>query len=449
MVACGAPTLGPRPGRGAPHFPHPKRVTATVPPAVDPRHSAGENATREWTGTFAVLDEALRQDQAELQREVLLWHRWIRYAAAVALIGIGLLVRAESVRDARGALLAAALGAAYVTLVWASAWMLARERGQPLAPAWPALAFGVDVVALVGGAWLMLTPAAMVLLLLAGFLLLQMSVFSFGRWYGVATGSAILASYVLLALVLPPYVPGPRPGFRTVVATAGAFAFVGGVLVITLGGYRARMNALRRFCKRVEMGDLSSSYDTDRERRPDDLTLLARSVDAMRQRLIELVGTDPLTGALNRRALELRLRREWRGAKRRGSALAVLAVDLDNFKPINDTHGHAAGDTVLRELADVMRMTVRDTDVIARVGGDEFVLLLPDTGWQGAITLAERLRRHVDEQTFAGEQRIPLTVSIGIALARGADDVRATDLLEEADRSLYRAKTSGRNRIGA
>jgi diguanylate cyclase (GGDEF)-like protein len=219
--------------------------------------------------------------------------------------------------------------------------------------------------------------------------------------------------------------------------------------VITLGGYRARMNALRRFCKRVEMGDLSSSYDTDRERRPDDLTLLARSVDAMRQRLIELVGTDPLTGALNRRALELRLRREWRGAKRRGSALAVLAVDLDNFKPINDTHGHAAGDTVLRELADVMRMTVRDTDVIARVGGDEFVLLLPDTGWQGAITLAERLRRHVDEQTFAGEQRIPLTVSIGIALARGADDVRATDLLEEADRSLYRAKTSGRNRIGA
>lgn len=408
-----------------------------------------ENFTREWTGSFAVLDEALRQDQAELQREVLLWQRWIRYAAAIALVGAGLLVRRESTSDPRGTVLVAALAAAYVTLVWSSAWLLARARGQPLAAAWPALTFALDVVALAVGAWLLLPPAGTVLVLLAGFLVLQLSVFSFGRWYGLATGVASVACYVLLSLVVPPYVAGPRPGVLTVVATTITFAFVGGVLVITLGRHRARMNALRRFCKRVEMGDLATSYDTEGERRPDDLTLLARSVDLMRQRLIELVGTDPLTGALNRRALELRLRREWRAAKRRGSALAVLAVDLDNFKPINDTYGHPAGDAVLRELADVMRMTVRDTDVIARVGGDEFVLLLPDTGWQGAITLAERLRRHVDEQTFAGEQRIPLTISIGIALARGADDVRATDLLEEADRSLYRAKTSGRNRIGA
>jgi diguanylate cyclase (GGDEF)-like protein len=285
--------------------------------------------------------------------------------------------------------------------------------------------------------------------LLVGFLVLQLGVFSFGRWYGVAAGSVTLAVYLLLATVMPPLVPGPRPGLLTVAATALAFAFVSVVLVVAYGDFHTRMTALRQFCRRVEVGDLAVSYETDGDRRPDDLTLLARSVDAMRHRLIELVGTDPLTGCLNRRALELRLRREWRSAKRRDASIAVVAVDLDNFKPINDTYGHPAGDAVLRELADVMRHTVRDTDVIARVGGDEFVLVLPDTGWQGAITLAERLRRGVDEQTFAGEQQIPLTISIGIALARGTDDVRASDLLEEADRSLYRAKSGGRNRIGA
>ena len=425
------------------------RVTAATSSAADPLRSSAENATREWTGSFSVLDEALRQDQAELEREVLLWQRWIRYGAAIAWTAAGLLVRLERTPDMRGAMTFAALMAVYASLHGLGAWYLGKERGQPLAAAWPMATFALDLVTLGVGSWLALPPSASILILIVGFLILQLGVFSFGRAYGVVAAVVTVVLYVLHALVLPPVVPGPRSGPLTVAAAAMAFAFVSGVLVVTYGGFRSRMIALRQFCKRVEVGDLATSYDTVHERRPDDLTLLARSVDAMRQRLIELVGTDPLTGCLNRRALEMRLRREWRAAKRRGSPLAVLAVDLDNFKPINDTYGHPAGDAVLRELADVMRATVRDTDVIARVGGDEFVLLLPDTGWQGAITLAERLRRHVDEETFAGAQEIPLTVSIGIALARGTDDVRASDLLEEADRSLYRAKTGGRNRIGA
>jgi diguanylate cyclase (GGDEF)-like protein len=244
-------------------------------------------------------------------------------------------------------------------------------------------------------------------------------------------------------------VPGDRPGMLTVIGSVLAYSVVSGVSVATFGSFRARMNALRQFCKRVEVGDLTVAYDTEHERRPDDLTLLARSVDTMRQRLIELVGTDPLTGCLNRRALEMRLKREWRAARRRDANLAVLGIDVDNFKPINDNHGHPVGDAVLKELALVMRETARDTDVIARVGGDEFVLLLPDTGWQGAVTFAERLRRQVDEGRFGGDARLPVTISVGIALARGTDDVKASDLLEEADRSLYRAKTGGRNRVGA
>ena len=426
------------------------RATASTTPAdAEPIRASSEGLTREWTGSFSVLDEALRQDQAELEREVLLWQRWIRYGAAIAWTLAGLLVRVEGSQDMRGALLFAGLLTLYASLTAASAWYLGRARGQPLAATWPIATFALDLVTLGIGSWLALPPSASILVLIVGFLILQLGVFSFGRAYGVVAAVVTVVLYVLHALVLPPLVPGPRSGPFTVAAAALAFVFVSTVLVVTYGGFRARMIALRQFCKRVEVGDLAVSYDTEGERRPDDLTLLARSVDAMRQRLIELVGTDPLTGCLNRRALEMRLRREWRAAKRRGSPLAVLAVDLDNFKPINDTYGHPAGDTVLRELSDVMRVTVRDTDVIARVGGDEFVLLLPDTGWQGAITLAERLRRHVDEETFAGELEIPLTISIGIALARGTDDVRASDLLEEADRSLYRAKSGGRNRIGA
>jgi diguanylate cyclase (GGDEF)-like protein len=424
-------------------------TTASVHTPADPLRASAENATREWTASFSVLAEALRQDQAELERELILWQRWIRYGAAITWTVAGLLVRFERTQDPRGAILFAVLLAVYVSLVGISAWHLGRARGQPLAAAWPIAAFALDLATLGIGSWLALPPSASILVLIVGFLILQLGVFSFGRAYGIVGTVVTVVLYVLHALVLPPLVPGQASGPYTVAAAALAFTFVSAVLVVTYGGFRSRMIALREFCKRVEVGDLSTSYDTEGERRPDDLTLLARSVDAMRQRLIELVGTDPLTGCLNRRALEMRLRREWRATKRRGSPLAVLAVDLDNFKPINDTFGHPAGDMVLRELADVMRATLRDTDVIARVGGDEFVLLLPDTAWTGAITLAERLRRHVDEETFAGEHQIPLTISIGIALARGTDDVRATDLLEEADRSLYRAKTGGRNRIGA
>ena len=175
-----------------------------------------------------------------------------------------------------------------------------------------------------------------------------------------------------------------------------------GVLITAYGNFRARMNRLRLFCKLVEEGDLAPSLTLGVDKRPDDLTLLATSFDAMRSRLAEQIGTDPLTGCLNRRALETRLRAEWRQAKRRGSTVAVLAIDLDHFKEINDTRGHPFGDVVLQELAGIMKSTARDTDAVARLGGDEFVIVLPDTGWQGALTFAERLRRKVDDFAFGG-----------------------------------------------
>ena len=170
----------------------------------------------------------------------------------------------------------------------------------------------------------------------------------------------------------------------------------------------------------------------------------------MRSRLAEQIGTDPLTGCLNRRALESRLRAEWRQAKRRSSTVAVLGIDLDHFKQINDTRGHPIGDVVLQELAGIMKATARDTDAVARLGGDEFVIVLPDTGWQGALTFAERLRRKVDDFDFGGASAsISTTISVGVALARGTDPISPEMLLQEADRSLYKAKSGGRNRVFA
>jgi len=142
------------------------------------------------------------------------------------------------------------------------------------------------------------------------------------------------------------------------------------------------------------------------------------------------------------------LRVDLRQARRRNTTVAVTAIDVDHFKEINDSRGHLVGDIVLQQLAGIMKQTARDTDAVARFGGDEFVIILPDTGWQGALTFAERLRRRVDDFTF-GPPGTPMstTISVGVALARGTDPISTDMLIKEADAALYKAKAAGRNRV--
>jgi diguanylate cyclase (GGDEF)-like protein len=168
----------------------------------------------------------------------------------------------------------------------------------------------------------------------------------------------------------------------------------------------------------------------------------------MRARLEEQIGTDPLTGCLNRRALETRLRAERRQARRRGTSLAVLAIDIDHFKAINDAHGHPFGDLVLREVSEIMRSCARDTDAVARLGGDEFVVVLPDTEQEGAEIFAERMRSGVARHAFASATAtMAITISIGVAVTRDTDARAPELLLQAADRSLYKAKSLGRNQV--
>ena len=180
------------------------------------------------------------------------------------------------------------------------------------------------------------------------------------------------------------------------------------------------------------------------------LTLLARGFHSMHDRLAEQIGTDPLTGCVNRRTLAVRLRSDLRHARRRASSVAVVAIDLDNFKEINDSRGHPVGDVVLQQIVAIMMSTARDTDTVARSGGDEFVIVLPDTDWDGAVSFAERLRVRVAEERFGPQgSSLAVTISIGVALARSGDQISTDMILEEADSALYKAKTGGRNRVAS
>jgi two-component system cell cycle response regulator len=166
---------------------------------------------------------------------------------------------------------------------------------------------------------------------------------------------------------------------------------------------------------------------------------------------MELAITDPLTGLQNRRYMETHLATLVEQAGARGKPLSLLVLDIDYFKSINDTFGHDAGDDVLREFAPRLRKSIRGIDLACRYGGEEFVVVMPETDMAVAAIVAERIRRRIASEPFpirAGSTAIDVTISIGIAALNAADD-SAASLLKRADLALYRAKRDGRNRVVA
>jgi len=167
------------------------------------------------------------------------------------------------------------------------------------------------------------------------------------------------------------------------------------------------------------------------------------------QASIEMAITDALTGLFNRRYMETHLATLVEQAAARGKPITVLVLDIDFFKSINDGHGHDAGDDVLREFALRIRKSIRNIDLACRYGGEEFVIVMPETDMAVATMVAERLRRRVASEPFAiqnGTRQLNATISIGIAGLAATDDTAAT-ILKRADQALYRAKRDGRNRV--
>jgi two-component system cell cycle response regulator len=179
------------------------------------------------------------------------------------------------------------------------------------------------------------------------------------------------------------------------------------------------------------------------------IKLQERLIEAHEQ-LYEQATRDSLTGLWNRIAAVQILDREIARAARNHSAMAVIMADLDRFKSVNDTHGHLAGDAVLREAARRMSSVLRKYDSIGRYGGEEFLIVVPECHFADSLAVAERVREAVSGQPFpVGDEEYPVSCSFGLAWSDGLDDTDANWLLRQADTALYAAKRKGRNCVEA
>jgi diguanylate cyclase (GGDEF)-like protein len=172
-----------------------------------------------------------------------------------------------------------------------------------------------------------------------------------------------------------------------------------------------------------------------------------QTLKTLNEQLDRLAKADPLTGCANRRHFQERLQAELDRTGRYGHECSLLLIDIDFFKQVNDRHGHAAGDEVLRHLVRIVQEQLRTEDELGRMGGEEFAVLLPETGQANAVVVAERIR-HTIETTpsrFQGAQ-IPLTASVGVASWNPPSEP-ADALLQRADVAMYEAKKAGRNRV--
>lgn len=199
--------------------------------------------------------------------------------------------------------------------------------------------------------------------------------------------------------------------------------------------YTMQADILRSRDEILQQRDMAETAQQKIKHLQDELTQLS-----------EAVRIDQLTGVLNRRGLEEAFNAEIARFNRGGGALCVALLDIDNFKNLNDTHGHQAGDMALKHLADVVKNTVRPTDIVTRLGGEEFVVLLPNTNLDEAVIAMTRLQRNLTKAYFmANNEKLLITFSAGVSLYR-KDEMEA-NVLQRADLAMYKAKKAGKNRV--
>ncbi|MDI6709989.1 MAG: diguanylate cyclase [Bacillota bacterium] len=290
----------------------------------------------------------------------------------------------------------------------------------------------------------MLLNAGITVVLLAG--LKRVLILAF---YFVAVGALIAAEYRIPGLVtsydseLIRYLDSSFGYVVCLVSTAALFA----VLVDSYAKERQRaeeyLAVLERQNEEIEaknrMLEASNAELKEAKEKAEDLN---RLLHKEKEKLQKLSITDDLTGVYNRMYITARLREEVEASRKRQRKLVVALIDIDNFKRVNDTHGHLFGDCVLKRVGETIAAGLRQTDIVGRYGGEEFLLVLPDTGLENGYAVVERIRRKILDLKW--ENDLKVTISGGITELDGA---QVTDLLTQADRLLYQAKDRGRNRI--
>jgi len=361
-----------------------------------------------------------------------------------AYLGVVLLV-ARHVRNAALRLVASdgtAAAASAATLARTSTFAVGAGVGRGAV----AVVTAADLALIFGTVFLLTPPEHYARALLLSLFGLQVTQIYFGRAAAAAWAVTTEIAYALLVQFAEG--AGSAVSWPEELWTLTIYAFGATIFILLQGNQAVRLGRLVRMFERVEEGDFSLTYDVHGDSRPDNITLVGRAYNRMRAQLATIVLTDPLSGCLNRRGFEQQLARDVRRAARSNGELALIAVDLDHFKQVNDTFGHLAGDSVIEEAGALLRQTARGGDVVGRIGGEEFVILAPETGLEGATHVAERVVDAFRAHRFKGvDGKRPVTVSVGVVADRVRDEHAASDLRARADEALYVAKRAGRNRM--
>jgi diguanylate cyclase (GGDEF)-like protein len=376
--------------------------------------------------------------------EVLLWQGRVRIALALVAGGMAFLLQQMGVLHDSGLWLFFAI-ALYMLVVGSLGWRAHRAGsagdGMVLAT------IAADLLFIFSSTVFSSTPAYYERILILSFFVLHLTESYFGRKYATVALVAVVGGYA--ALVGLSIARGAALSWPEELWSMGLFTVAAGVFILHYGSHHQRLERIVELFHSAEVGDFTKSYDVDADRSPDAITRVGRAYNRVRIQLASMVLTDPLTGCLNRRGLGQALSREIARSTRAGSEMSLLAVDLDHFKSVNDNYGHVAGDVVLRELGALLVHTARAGDMVARVGGEEFSILLPDTDPAGAYRAGVRVCDAVRTHLFVvAGKRIHCTISVGVVStsAIGNDGSGAT-MIARADEALYAAKNAGRDRV--
>jgi diguanylate cyclase (GGDEF)-like protein len=374
--------------------------------------------------------------------EILLWQSRIRLGFALLLASIGTaLLASDVVQRISPSIIAVVFAYVLVTVLLT---VLVRRTGEATQGIVLAVVAS-DILFVFAVAAVATPPEYYGRSLLLGFAIVHLSEFYFGRRIAWGTLAAIVLGY--LGLIRDVTGPGRMLGWPQEIASLAVFVLAASTFIISYGSFKDRLHRISMLFEHAQEGDFSEEFDVSRETRPDAVTMVGRAYNGVRSQLANLVLTDPLSGCLNRRGLEQQLKRELARAARSGKDVALLALDVDYFKDINDSWGHRAGDAVIQEVGEILRSIARGGDCVARTGGDEFTLLLPETSAAGAFRLATRVREAVSEHRFQGVSKLAVSVSIGLVADRVHDENILHDLHSRADEALYAAKEAGRDRV--